>query len=137
GCDARAKRTADCCGWICQRVVTSGPGNAQAIEGNVPDQFFPMSAGKVVGDFANNSRVSKHGRDLVSARLGPALKFPKQNPSLAKMMNHAGRSPIQPDETETTENLFDWKQLRELLLVAQTILQCDDCRPRPDKRRQQ
>ena len=60
------------------------------------------------------------------ARFRPALELPDNDEAMFDMVNQAGAQAIQTDETKAAENLLDGEQLRELLLVAKTILEGKD-----------
>src|SRR6266852_8303017 len=53
------------------------------------------------------------------------------------MMDDARLDPVQTDEAEAAQNLLGRKNPRQLLLVAQPVLQRQDSRRRPDQRRQE
>src|SRR2546427_6460330 len=53
------------------------------------------------------------------------------------MMDDAGLDPVQTDEAEAAQNLVGRKNPRQLLLVAQPVLQRQDGRRRPHQRRQE
>ena len=73
----------------------------------------------------------------VRARPGPALKLAEHDHPVFQVMDDARFDAIEADKTESAENLFRRKEPRQLFRVAQTILQRDDGRVRPDQRRQQ
>src|SRR6266481_5424998 len=70
-----------------QGIDARDTGYTQSIEGNIPDKLFPMGLSQVCSDLARYSRVAKHSRDVVHARLRPALKFSKHDESMIHVMN--------------------------------------------------
>ena len=112
------------------RVETCNARDTQAIERNIPDQFFPMSLSQVRGDLARNSSMPKHPRDVMRARFGPALKFSQHHQSMIDVLNHARFEAVQANKTKAAHNLFRGKQARKLLLVAKSVLQSENGRRR-------
>jgi hypothetical protein len=82
-----------------------------------------MCARQVVGHVTRHTGVTKHGSDVVSARLGPALKFTKHDFAVIDVMDDTGRNAIEADERQSAHDLLGWDELRELLLIPEAILQ--------------
>ena len=120
-----------------QGFVAGCAGDAESVEGNVPDKFFPLRLRQVVRDLAGHAGIAKHYRQLVRARSGLALELAQHNRPVFQVMDDAGFEAIEADEAESVENLFRWKAPRQLFRIAQTVLQCDDGGLWPDQGRQQ
>src|SRR6266705_3043269 len=118
--------------WSSEGVVAGGAGDAKSVEGNVPRQLFPVRARQVVGHAAGHAGAAEDLSDVMRARLGPTLEFAYDDLAVGHVLDQPGLKAIQTIEAES-----DWKQTRELLLIAQPILQRDHCRRRTDERRQQ
>src|SRR5437660_1775460 len=59
----------------------------------------------------------------MSSGLWPALEFANDHHSMVDVVNDTGRNPIETNETEASHDLFDRKQFREQLFIAEAILQ--------------
>src|SRR5438552_428634 len=89
--------------------VAGSAGHSQAIERNIPHQFFPMGPGQVVADRAGDTGVPKESRDVVSAWFGPALKFAEHDQAMIEMLDDAGFDAIEAYETEPAHDL-GWRK---------------------------
>ncbi len=110
----------------CKGVEAGGAGDAQAIEGDVPDEFFPAGFGEGIGDGAGDTGMADGAGDIMGARFGPAVELAHDDLAVGLVIDDAGFDPVQADEAEAAEDLFGWKYLREGFFVAQAVLQGED-----------
>jgi hypothetical protein len=120
-----------------QSFIAGGTGNAEAVEGDVPDQFFPLRLRQIVGDLAGNPGVLKHRGQFLRARLGRLLKLAEHDQAVVQVMDDARFEAVEANEAEAAENLFRREEPGQLFGVAQAVLECDDDRVRANQRRQQ
>ena len=96
-----------------------------------------MGARKIIRDLAGHPRVLERRRNLVCPQLGPAFKLAQHDQSVIQMLNHPGGRAVQADKAKSPQNLFRWEKPRQLLFIAQTILQRHHGGARTDQGRQQ
>ena len=115
--------------------ISGNTSDAESVEGNVPDQFFPLGLCQVVVTLQGTvvSRIIAAN----SCVRGPAGAATEHDRPVFQVMDDARFDAIEADEAESAENLFRRKELRQLFRVAQSVSQRDDCRLRPDQGRQQ
>jgi hypothetical protein len=106
--------------------IAGGASDTQSVEGDVPSELFPVSAREVFTNPARDSSGLENCSQFGSARTGPALKLTEDDLAMVNVMNQAGLQAVQANETEPAQNLFRGHELRELLFVAQAILQGED-----------
>ena len=111
--------------------------DTEAVEGDVPGELFPMGLGEIFGDAAGDTSVAKHCGDLVRARLRKASEFAEHHCAVVDVMNDAGLSAVQAHEAKAAEDLFWRDNFGQLLLVAEAVLQSNDCCGGADQRRNQ
>ena len=124
-------------GWIRECVVTGGTSHAQTVEGNIPNKFLPMRAGKIISDVTRYSGLAKECSQFKCTWLRGSLKFAEHNLPVRRMLDNTRFDAIEADEAEATQDLFRGKQAGQFLLVTQTVLQRDDSRVWTDERREQ
>lgn len=122
---------------IDQGFVAGDCGDAETVKWDVPDEFVPVSVREVFRDFAIHAGVAKHARDIVRARLGPALEFAEDDDAMAEMLHDSGRGAVQTDKTKPAHDLLDGKQPGKFLFIAEPILQGENGGFGADERREQ
>jgi len=95
-----------------------------------------MCAPQIIRDFTRHAGVTNSRSDVVRARFGPAGEFAEHDSSVREMLNDSRLDSIQAYEAKPAENLRGRKMFRELLLIAQSILQRDHGGTRTNEWRQ-
>ena len=118
-------------------IEAGGARHSQSVEGDVPDQLLPMRSRKVVGDGARHTGAAEPSGEVMGARLGRTLKLAQDDLPIADVPDDPRRDAIQAYKAEPAHDLSRWEQARDLLLVAQAVLQGEHSRRWTNQRRQQ
>ncbi len=110
--------------------------HAEAVEWNVPYQFFPTGLLEVRGDFARHSGRRDRLANPVCARLWRAGVFAHDNRAVGEMANAPRRNAVQTNETEAAQRFFRANDRRDRSFIAKSILQSQHGRFGADQRRQ-
>ena len=117
--------------------VTCSASNAEAVERNVPNKFFPMGMSQVFGNGTGDASLTKVFGELMSARLWRALKFAENDFTMISVPDDAGFDAIEADKAKTAENSLRRDELGEGFFVSKPILQREDGGGRANERGKQ
>jgi hypothetical protein len=82
-----------------------------------------MRSGQIIRHSAWNAGIAKATGQVMSARLGPTLKFAQDDLAMVQVKYYPGFDPVQADEAKASHDSIDWRYCGQLFLIAKSILQ--------------
>lgn len=126
---------------LCECLVEGGEAgggsDAESVEGDVPDQLFPMGPGEVGGGGAGDAGAFEEGGQGVCGRGGAGVEGSEDDATMGEVSDGSGGDAVEADEAEAAEDAIRAGEGEECLFVAEAVLEGEDLGARVDERREE